>query len=54
MRVPKTITVTLDAYKIVTKNIKNFEIDIFLHKGSYFCKSCNKIVLKSIVVIKTF
>ena len=44
----------LDAYKIVTKNIKNFEIDIFLHKGSYFCKSCNKIVLKSNCSHKNF
>lgn len=37
----------LDAYKTAIKNIKNFNIDVFLHKGSYFCKSCNKIVLKS-------
>ncbi len=37
----------LDAYNTVAKNIKNFNIDIFLHKGSYFCKSCNKVVIKS-------
>ena len=37
----------LDAYKTVIKNKRNFKIDIFLHKGSYFCKSCNKIILKS-------
>ena len=43
----------LDAHKIVTKNIKNFEIDIFLHKGHIFVNR-NKIVLRPITVIKTF
>jgi sulfate adenylyltransferase len=37
----------LDAYKAVVKNKKKFNIDIFLHKGSYFCNVCKKIILKS-------
>lgn len=37
----------LDAYKTVIKNKKKFKIDIFLHKGSYFCNQCKKIILKS-------
>lgn len=37
----------LDAYKTVTLNKKKFNIDVFLHKGSYFCNGCKKIILKS-------
>ena len=36
----------LDAYNIV-KNLKKFKINVFLHKGSYYCKSNKKIILKS-------
>ena len=45
----------LDAYKIVTKNIKNFEIDIFFcTKGHIFVNHVIKLCLNPIVVIKTF
>jgi len=37
----------LDAYNAIIKNKKKFKIDVFLHKGSYFCKDCKKIILKS-------
>lgn len=37
----------LDAYNIVKKNLKKFKINVFLHKGSYYCKSNKKIILKS-------
>ena len=37
----------LDSYKTVVKNKKKFKIDVFLHKGSYFCKNCERIILKS-------
>ena len=44
----------LDAYKSVLKNKKKFNINIFLHKGSYFCNECNKIILKSDCKHKNF
>ena len=44
----------LDAYKSVLKNKKKFNINIFLHKGSYFCNVCNKIILKSDCKHKNF
>ena len=37
----------LDAYKTVVRYKKKFNIDVFLHKGSYFCNDCKKIILKS-------
>jgi len=37
----------LDAFNYVRKFSKKFKINIFPHKGSYFCKSCDKIILKS-------
>ena len=37
----------LDAFNYVKKFSKNLKIDIFAHKGSYFCKYCDKIILKS-------
>ncbi|NMN67079.1 sulfate adenylyltransferase [Candidatus Pelagibacter ubique] len=37
----------LDAYKAAAKNKKKFKIDVFLHKGSYFCKDCKRVMLRS-------
>ena len=37
----------LDAFNYVKKFSKNLKIDIFAHKGSYFCKYCDKIILRS-------
>ena len=36
----------LDAYRLAKKKSKKYKIDIFFHKGSYFCEKCNKIILK--------
>tara|TARA_X000000950_G_scaffold212171_1_gene255253 strand:+ start:294 stop:1274 length:981 start_codon:yes stop_codon:yes gene_type:complete len=36
----------LDAFKYVSKYSNKLKIDLFLHRGSYFCKTCNKIILK--------
>lgn len=44
----------LDAYKAIIKEKKKFKIDVFLHKGSYFCKSCKKIILKTDCTHKNF
>ena len=37
----------LEAYNHVKKNSSRFKIDIFAHRGAYFCQSCNKAILKS-------
>ena len=37
----------LEAFNYVKKFSKKLKIDIFAHKGSYFCKSCDKIVLRT-------
>ena len=37
----------LEAYNFTKKKIKKYKIDIFFHKGSYFCERCNKVVLKN-------
>lgn len=36
----------LASQKLVLKNQKNFKIKVITHKGSYFCKTHNKIVIK--------
>ena len=35
----------LAAYKLVKKNNRKFKINIFYHKGSYFCNKCQKAVI---------
>ena len=35
----------LAAYKLVKKNNRKFKINIFYHKGSYFCNKCQKVVI---------
>ena len=36
----------LEAINFVKKNKKKFKINIFYHKGAYYCKKCKKIILK--------
>jgi len=36
----------LEAINFVKKNKKKFKINIFFHKGAYYCKICKKIILK--------
>jgi sulfate adenylyltransferase len=36
----------LEAINFVKKNKKKFKIDIFFHKGAYYCGKCKKIILK--------
>ena len=44
----------LSALKTAKKEIKNYKIDVFFHKGSYFCKKCNLVVIKNDCVHKNF
>jgi sulfate adenylyltransferase len=37
----------LESYNFVKKHKKNLKIKIFFHKGAYFCKKCNKVILKN-------
>lgn len=37
----------LEAFNNVKKNKNKFKINVFLHKGSYFCNTCNKAILVS-------
>ncbi len=41
-----------DSANFVKKNRKKLKINIFFHKGAYFCKKCKKIVLKGDCVHK--
>ncbi len=34
------------AINLIKKNLKKFKIRVFTHKGAYFCKKCDKIILK--------
>ena len=34
------------AISLIKKNLKKFKIQVFTHMGAYFCKRCNKIILK--------
>lgn len=34
------------AISLIKKNHKKFKIQVFTHGGAYFCKKCNKIILK--------
>ena len=34
------------AINLAKKNVKRFKIKTFAHKGAYFCKKCDKIILK--------
>jgi ATP sulfurylase len=36
----------MEAMKFVKKNSKRFKINVFFHKGAYFCKKCKKFILK--------
>lgn len=35
-----------DAVKLVKKNLKKFKINIFYHKGAFYCAKCRKIIIK--------
>ena len=37
---------SLEAINFVKKNKKKFKINIFFHKGAYYCRICKKIILK--------
>ena len=36
----------LEAIKFVQKNKRRFKINIFFHKGAYYCSKCKKVILK--------